>query len=167
MEATLSRGAESGRESQSNNSEDNETTSDNSGRLKVVAVASLAGINYDFGPSTVTKTRLGSMESDARYFPKGYGRPPRVQSVPEPQANEAVVFEDFFAVGLRMLLHPVLVDIQCKFQVQLHHLKPDSRFELNHIKNKQRFPFRSNLLKVEDKHRIGIEIVSLLRTSRW
>jgi hypothetical protein len=37
-----------------------------------------------------------------------------------------VVFEDLFAAGLGMLLHPVLVDILRKFWVQLHQLTPNA-----------------------------------------
>jgi hypothetical protein len=33
-----------------------------------------------------------------------------------------VVFKDLIVAGLRMPLHPVLLDILCKFQVQLHQL---------------------------------------------
>jgi hypothetical protein len=60
------------------------------------------------------------MQSYTRYFPKGYCHPPGVESMPEPQANEAIVFEDFFVAGLEMPPHPVLVDILRKFRVQLH-----------------------------------------------
>jgi hypothetical protein len=57
------------------------------------------------------------MESYTRYFPKGYGQPPDAESVSEPRANKAVIFEDFFAIGLRMPPHLVLVDILCKFHM--------------------------------------------------
>jgi hypothetical protein len=51
----------------------------------------------------------------SHYFSKGYRRPPGAESVPDPRANEAMVFEDFFTAGLHMLPHPVLVDILCEF----------------------------------------------------
>jgi hypothetical protein len=35
----------------------------------------------------------------------------------EPAAEEVVVFEEFFAAGLRMPPHPVLTDILIKFHV--------------------------------------------------
>jgi hypothetical protein len=42
--------------------------------VKVGVVAALAGISYDFGMSTVTRTRIRSLESYGRYFPKeGFG----------------------------------------------------------------------------------------------
>jgi hypothetical protein len=78
-------------------------------------VAALAWISYDFGPSKITKTRIGLMESYANYFSKGYGQPPGAESVPEPRADEAIIFRTFFATGLRMPPHPVLTDILRKF----------------------------------------------------
>jgi hypothetical protein len=59
-------------------------------------------------------------------FLKGYNWPPSSESVPSPQPNEVVVFEDLFAAGLGMLPHPVLVDILRKFWVQLHQLTPNA-----------------------------------------
>jgi hypothetical protein len=82
-----------------------ETTSDNGVRVKIGVEAALAGIRYDFGQSAITKACIASLESFARYFPKGYGRAPGAESVPDPHENEAVVFEDFFAAGLRMPSH--------------------------------------------------------------
>jgi hypothetical protein len=99
--------------------------------MKVAVAAALAGISYGFGPSNITKTQLGMMESYAHYFPKGYSQPPGIESVPEPRANEAVIFEDFFIVGLRMLPHPVLVDILRKFLMQLHHLTPNAIVQIS------------------------------------
>jgi hypothetical protein len=108
-----SRGVESNSESQSGNFGDSETTSDNSGHLKVAAAAALARISYNIGPSTITKTCIRSMESYARYFPMGYGRPLGAESVSEPRAKEDVVFKEIFAARLHITLHPVLVDILC------------------------------------------------------
>jgi hypothetical protein len=83
--------------------------------LKVAAAAALPGISYDFGSSTIMKARLASLENNTHYFLKGYGRPPGAESIPDPRVNKAMVFEDFFAVGLCMPPHPVLVDILRKF----------------------------------------------------
>jgi hypothetical protein len=124
-EAASTCGTESDRESQSGGSGGSETAFDNSRRLKVVDVAALAGVSYDFGQSIVTKTCFTSMKSYARYFPKGYCWPRGVESVPEPRANEVVLFEDFFAAGLWMPPHPVLVEIPHKFWIQLHQLTPN------------------------------------------
>jgi hypothetical protein len=94
--------------------------------VKIGVEAALAGISYDFGKSGVTKARNASLESLARYFPKGYGRTPGVESVPDLHENETVVFKDFFAVGLCMPPHPILLDILHKFWVQLHQLTPNA-----------------------------------------
>jgi hypothetical protein len=125
-EAISEQDVETDRESQSSDFGDSETASDNSVRLKVAATAALAGISYDFGPSTIMKARLGSLENNTHYFPKGYERPPGAESVLVPRANEVVVFEDFFTAGLHMLPHLVLVDILHKFRVQLHQLTPNA-----------------------------------------
>jgi hypothetical protein len=125
-EAASTRDAESDRESQSGGFGGRETASDNSARLKVSATSALAGISYDFGLSTIMKVCLTSLENTGRYFSKGYGRPPGVESVPDPRMNEAVVFEDFFTAMLRMPPHLVLVDILHKFWVQLHQLMPNA-----------------------------------------
>jgi hypothetical protein len=66
-----------------------------------------------------------------RNFPKGYCRPPGVESMPELRANEAVVFKDFFAAGLQMPPHPVLIHILCKFRVKLHQLTPNGIIQIS------------------------------------
>jgi hypothetical protein len=63
----------------------------------------------------MAKTRLMSLGSNGDYFPKGYGQPPRAESVPEPRLDEAVLFEDFLTAKLRKPPHPVLLDILHKF----------------------------------------------------
>jgi hypothetical protein len=72
----LSQEATSNHESQSGGFEDSEGDSDTAMHLKVAAVAALVVVTYDFGQSTMTKTRLGSLGKHGHYFPKGYGRPP-------------------------------------------------------------------------------------------
>jgi tRNA A37 threonylcarbamoyladenosine synthetase subunit TsaC/SUA5/YrdC len=57
---------------------------------------------------------------DNSYFADGMGCEPRDETVPEPNGDEAVVFEEFFTTGIRMPPHPVLADILLKFQVQIH-----------------------------------------------
>jgi hypothetical protein len=56
------------------------------------------------------------------YFVEGSGREPRQEVVPDPADDEVVIFEEFFAVGLRMPPQPALIDILVKFRVQLHQL---------------------------------------------
>jgi hypothetical protein len=68
------------------------------------------------------KARLVSLGSNGQYFPKGYGRLPGMEYVPNTRLDEAVVFEDFFAARLRMPPYLGLLDIFRKFRVQLHQL---------------------------------------------
>jgi hypothetical protein len=91
---------------------DTESTSDDSEHVKVAAAV---GITFDFGVSDVGKAHIMSMENNTRYILKGYYRAPDAESVSEPRANEAVVFVDFFIAGLRVLTHPVLIDILRNF----------------------------------------------------
>jgi hypothetical protein len=51
--------------------------------------------------------------------------------VSEPDQNEAVVFEDYFTVGLCMRSHPALVKIIMKFKIQLHQLTPNAVIQLS------------------------------------
>jgi hypothetical protein len=99
--------------------------------VKIGDEAALAGISYDFGKSGVTKARIASFESVTRYFLKGYDWALGVESVLDPHENEAVVFKDFFAAGLRMPPHPILLDVLHKFQVQLHQLTPNAIIQIS------------------------------------
>jgi hypothetical protein len=51
--------------------------------------------------------------------------------IPEPDDDEAVVYEDFFVASLRMPPHPALGDILLHFQVQLHQLVPNVMAQLS------------------------------------
>jgi hypothetical protein len=70
----------------------------------------------DFGASTVTVGPIRQLEA-LGYFSEGSVREPGEEVVPEPADDEAISFEQFFAVGLQMLLQPVLTDILVKFHV--------------------------------------------------
>jgi hypothetical protein len=85
---------------------------------------------YYFGPLTVTVSRIHGM-IDNGYFFEGMGHEPGVETIPEPNANETVVFEEFFTAGLRMPPQPMLVDILLKFQVQIHQLTPNAIVQLS------------------------------------
>jgi hypothetical protein len=71
------------------------------------------------------------LECFAHYFLKGYARAPDAESVPDPHENEMVVFEDFFAAGLHMPPHSVILDILLKFRVQLHQLTPNAIVQIS------------------------------------
>jgi hypothetical protein len=85
--------------------------------VKVGTTTALAGISYDFGLSIVMRTRIVSLESYSHFSLKGYSQPLGSESVPNPRPDKAMVFEHFFAAGLRMLLQLVLMDILHKFRV--------------------------------------------------
>jgi hypothetical protein len=68
---------------------------------------------------------------DLRYFAEGDARAPGEETVPEPADDEAVVFEEFFAAGLRMPPHSALAEILWKFRVQLHQLTPNAIAQLS------------------------------------
>jgi hypothetical protein len=76
-----------------------------------------------FGPSIVTIGHIREM-SALNYFVDGGACEPREETVLELGDHEAVVFEEFFVVGLWMPPHHVLVEVLLKFQVQLHQLTP-------------------------------------------
>jgi hypothetical protein len=59
---------------------------------------------YCFGASTVTISHIREMVV-LNYFAEGDGRAPEEETIPEPGDDEAVVFEEFFTVGLRMPPH--------------------------------------------------------------
>jgi hypothetical protein len=77
--------------------------------------------SYDFRTSLVSVWRIRQLES-LRYFVEGSARELGEESVLEPIDDEAIVFEEFFVVGLRMPPHPALMEILLKFQVHLHQL---------------------------------------------
>jgi hypothetical protein len=79
---------------------------------------------YYFGLSTITVGKIKEMVE--KNFTEGEGRVPGAETVPEPDSDEAVVYEDFFVAGLRMPPHPTLADILLKFPTRLHQLMPNA-----------------------------------------
>jgi hypothetical protein len=55
------------------------------------------------------------------YFGNRVGRALGAEDVPEPD-RELVVFEAFFAAGLRLPVHRFVVDVLRKFEIQIHQL---------------------------------------------
>jgi hypothetical protein len=70
--------------------------------------------SYYFRPSTVTISRIREMV-DNDNFADGMGHEPSEETIADPQAEEAVLFKEFFTAGLRMPPQPVLSDILLKF----------------------------------------------------
>lgn len=76
---------------------------------------------WEFGPSLIMAKIVDELEA-AGCFPKGKGRPLGNETTPRPEVNEAIVFKDFFACGLRFPPVPFLCSVLESFNVQLHHL---------------------------------------------
>jgi hypothetical protein len=121
-DATSEKDAGSDDENASEDTGDSGNVSDNGGHVKIAAEDALAGVSYDFGLLKVTRAHITTLKSSFHFFPKGFAQLPGIEYVPNPKENEVVVFKDFFTVGLRIPPHTVLLDILCKFQVQLHQL---------------------------------------------
>jgi hypothetical protein len=77
--------------------------------------------SYDFGASTVSVSHIRQLES-LGYFAKGSTCELGEETIQELADNMAIVFEEFFATGLRMPPHLALTKILIKFRVQLHQL---------------------------------------------
>jgi hypothetical protein len=60
----------------------------------------------------------------AGFFPVGDGRAPLDEQTPSPEADEVIVFRDFFTCGLRFPCDPLLPTILEKFSVKIHQLPP-------------------------------------------
>jgi hypothetical protein len=73
MEAASEQGIGSDQENRSEGSSDDENASNNGGRMKIGAEATLAGISYDFGNSGITQACMASLEGVAHHFLNGYG----------------------------------------------------------------------------------------------
>jgi hypothetical protein len=115
VEAASEHAIGSDRETSSNGFGDSKNTSDSSECVKIGAEAALADMSYDLGQSTMMNASVVSLQSLARYFLKGFTRAHGEKSVPDPQENEEVVFDDFFVASLRIPPHPILLDTLCKF----------------------------------------------------
>jgi hypothetical protein len=72
-----------------------------------------------FGESKVKANMIKDYEV-ARFFPVGTGRAPLNDQTPTPEANEVVIFHDFFTCGLRFPCDHVLPAIMDAFSVKIH-----------------------------------------------
>jgi hypothetical protein len=86
--------------------------------------------SFVFGESKVTANMIRDYEA-AGFFPVGTGRAPLDEQTPTPEADEIVVFRDFFTRGLRFLYDPVLPFILDAFSVKIHQLLPTSFLEVS------------------------------------
>jgi hypothetical protein len=67
----------------------------------------------------------------AGFFPAGSGRAPLDKEIPTPEADEVVVFRDFFTCGLRFPCDPLMLAILDKFSVKVHQLSPNSFLDVS------------------------------------
>jgi hypothetical protein len=82
------------------------------------------GDTVEFGASRMSSVRVHDMQQ-LRYFGGGVARVPGAEEVPEPE-GELVVFEAFFAVGLRLPVHRFVGEVLRRFEVQVHQLTPNA-----------------------------------------
>jgi hypothetical protein len=86
--------------------------------------------SFVFGESKVTTNLIWGYEA-ARFFPAGDGRTPLDEQIPTPEADEVVVFSDFFTCRLRFPCDPLVPAILDKFSMKIHQLSPSSFLELS------------------------------------
>jgi hypothetical protein len=63
------------------------------------------------------------------YFGNKVGRASEAKDFPEPE-RELVVFEAFFAAGLRLSAHRFVVEVLRKFEIQIHQLTSNAMVAL-------------------------------------
>jgi hypothetical protein len=83
-----------------------------------------AGDSVDFGVSRMSSVRVQDMQR-LGYFGSGVARVPGTEEVSEPE-GELVVFEAFFAAGLRLPAHRFVGEVMRRFNVQIHQLTPNA-----------------------------------------
>jgi hypothetical protein len=75
--------------------------------------------SFVFGESKFTTDLIREYEQTG-FFPAGSGRAPLDEEIPIPEADEIVVFRDFFTCGLRFPCDPLFPAILDKFSVKIH-----------------------------------------------
>jgi hypothetical protein len=70
---------------------------------------------YNFESSTIIVSKIKKMKEKC-YFLEAEAHTPGAEIVPEPNNDEAMVYEDFFVVGLCMPPYPAMADILLHFQ---------------------------------------------------
>jgi hypothetical protein len=83
-----------------------------------------AGDSVNFGVSRMSSARVQDMQR-LGYFGGGVARAPGTEEVPEPE-GELVVFEAFFAAGLRLPAHRFVGQVLRRFNIQIHQLTPNA-----------------------------------------
>jgi hypothetical protein len=93
--------------------------------LSTVAAEELrVGYTVDFGVSRMSSVRVQDMQQ-LGYFGGGVARVPGAKEIPEPE-GELVVFEAFFAAGLRLHAHRFVGEVLRIFNIQIFQLTPNA-----------------------------------------
>jgi hypothetical protein len=71
---------------------------------------------WDFGPSLMTADMIEELRK-LGCFGEAKVKPPEGETVPKPQATDAMVFRDFFLCGLRFLVARFLCQVLEAFEV--------------------------------------------------
>jgi hypothetical protein len=95
----------------------------------LVAEELRAGDTVVFGVSRMSSVRVQDMQR-LGYVGGGVARIPGTEEVPEPE-GELVVFEAFFAAGLRLPAHRFVGEVLRRFNVQIHQLTPNAMVALS------------------------------------
>jgi hypothetical protein len=90
----------------------------------------LLQLSFVFGESKVRANLMREYEV-AGFFPAGTRRAPLDEQVPTPEADEVVVFRDFFTCVLRFPCDPIFPAILDAFSVKIHQLSPNSFLEVS------------------------------------
>jgi hypothetical protein len=77
-----------------------------------------------FGSLTITISKIKEMEE--KCYSEGEARAPGAETVPEPNGDEASIYEDFFITDLCMPSQLALTDNLLHLQAQLHQLTPNT-----------------------------------------
>jgi hypothetical protein len=88
-----------------------------------------AGDTVEFGVSRMSSIRMQDMQQ-LGYFGGGVAHVTGAEEVPEPE-GELVVFEAFFAAGLRRPAHRFVGEVLRRFNVQVHQLTPNAMVALS------------------------------------
>ena len=83
-----------------------------------------SGWTWDFGPSLMTEDMIEELRK-LGVFGEAKVKPPQGETVPRPQAANAVVFKDFFLCCLLFPAARFLRQVLEAFEVQLLHLTPN------------------------------------------
>ena len=86
-------------------------------------------VSFDFSPTRVTLEELDEFVKMG-WFPRNLARLLEGETVLDQQDDEVVVYQEFFVVGLRFPLHPLVIGVLKRFNLKFHQLNPSSFVKL-------------------------------------